>query len=102
MPKLPKKAIRYGRTYERTDPNYRKASLLKIQNQKSFVGGKNLIMWCGILLETCVTNYTLLHTGYNKITLTHTQINTHSYQGYKGIRQWSMLIPKITPFVTYH
>ena len=34
MPKLTKKAIRYGRTdgrtYGRTDPNYRKASLLKI------------------------------------------------------------------------
>ena len=34
MPKLTKKAIRYGRTdgrtYGRTHPNYRKASLLKI------------------------------------------------------------------------
>ncbi len=30
MPKLSKKAIRYGRTYGRTDPNYRKATLLKI------------------------------------------------------------------------
>ena len=29
MPKLRKKAIRYGLTYGRTDPNYRKASLLK-------------------------------------------------------------------------
>ena len=29
MPKLTKKAIRYGRTDGRTDPNYRKASLLK-------------------------------------------------------------------------
>ena len=31
MPKLTKKAIRYGRTDGRTDPNYRKASLLKIR-----------------------------------------------------------------------
>ena len=30
MPKLTKRAIRYGRTYGRTDPNYRKASLLTI------------------------------------------------------------------------
>ena len=29
MPKLTKKATRYGRTYGRTDPNYRKALLLK-------------------------------------------------------------------------
>ena len=29
MTKLAKKAIRYGRMYGRTDPNYRKASLLK-------------------------------------------------------------------------
>ena len=30
MPKLTIKAIRYGATDERIDPNYRKASLLKI------------------------------------------------------------------------
>ena len=30
MPKLTKKAISYWRTYGRTDPNYRKASLSKI------------------------------------------------------------------------
>ena len=30
MTKLTKKAIRYGRTDGHTDPNYRKASLLKI------------------------------------------------------------------------
>ena len=30
MHKLTKKAIRYGRTYGRTDHNYRKASLLKM------------------------------------------------------------------------
>ena len=33
MPKLTKKAILYGRTDGRADPNYRKASLLKIGNK---------------------------------------------------------------------
>ena len=32
MPKLKKKAIRYGRTDGRTDPNYRKALLKKYNN----------------------------------------------------------------------
>ena len=40
MTKLTKKPIRYGRaderTYGRTDPNYRKASLLKIRYMKYF------------------------------------------------------------------
>ena len=31
MPKLTKKAIRLGRTDGRTDPNYKKDSLLKIE-----------------------------------------------------------------------
>ena len=36
MPKLPKKAIRYGRTDGRTDPNYRKALLLIITEKLRF------------------------------------------------------------------
>ena len=35
MPKLTEKAIRYGRTDGRTDPNYRKASLLKRLSTKN-------------------------------------------------------------------
>ena len=41
MTKLTKKAIRYGRTDGRTDPNYRKASLLKkvtnLKNNRYFI-----------------------------------------------------------------
>ena len=33
MPKLPKKAIRNGRTYGRTDPNYGKALILRIEEK---------------------------------------------------------------------
>ena len=34
MPKLKKRANRYGRSDGRTDPNYRKASLLKSERKK--------------------------------------------------------------------
>ena len=37
MPKLSKKIIRYGRTDGLTDPNYRKASLLKIKWSKNWI-----------------------------------------------------------------
>ena len=37
MTKLTKKAIRYGRTYRRTDPNYRKASLLKSESGQCLI-----------------------------------------------------------------
>ena len=43
MPKLTKKAIRYGGTYGQTDPNYRKASLLKINRSYIGVATKDLI-----------------------------------------------------------
>ena len=35
MPKLTKRAVRYGHTDGRTDPNYRKASLLKMTKKTS-------------------------------------------------------------------
>ena len=44
MPKLTKKAIRYGRTDGRTDPNYRKDSLLKMQGKSSSVYARDSTM----------------------------------------------------------
>ncbi len=38
MPKLTKKTICLRRTYGRTDPNYRKASLLKIKRREKKMG----------------------------------------------------------------
>ena len=63
MPKLTKRAIHYGWTYGRTDPNYRKASFLK-KVEENIGGGVSFFLGTIYLGRVIVIN---LPRTYRKI-----------------------------------